>query len=161
MIEVVEKYIKEKHKNQKRKNGIPYYTHPIAVKDIIREKGFDENYQVVALLHDVLEDTDGTKEEILKMTSNEILQAVILLTKEENYNMDDYVSRIKNNNLALNVKLADRLHNLMESIYVDKSFRHKYIKETEKYYIELSKDTVFEHDIFNILHLVKDFDIKK
>lgn len=160
MIEEVEKYVKEKHKNQERKNGTPYYIHPFSVRDIIKQKGYNENYQLVALLHDILEDTDGTKEEILNLTNDKVLEAVILLTKEKNYNTDDYINRIKNNSLALPVKLADRLHNLVELMYTDLNFRNKYIKETEEYYISLATGTVFEHDILNALNLLKEFDKK-
>ncbi len=157
MIEEVEKYVKEKHKNQKRKNGTPYYIHPFCVRDILKQKGYDENHQLVALLHDILEDTDGTKEEILKLTNNDVLNAVLLLTKEKNYNNLEYISRIKKNSLALNVKLADRLHNIVECIYTDLKFKNKYIKETEEYYIELARKTAFEEDIINALNLLKDF----
>ena len=160
MIEEVENYIQEKHKGQARKNGIPYYIHPFEIRDIIKGKGFDEKYQIVALLHDILEDTSGTKEEILNITNKEILSAVILLTKEKNYNMDNYIEGIKNNDLALNVKLADRLHNLLESIYTSRSFRKEYIQETKKYYVDLAKNTVFEYDILRILDFVQNFDIK-
>ncbi len=157
MFEIL-KYIENKYKGQTRKNGAPSITHSISVKDVIKQKGYPVDYQYVALLHDILEDTDGTEQEILSLTNDKVLEAVILLTKEKNYNMDDYVKRIKNNDLALPVKLADRFHNLLDSIYTDKRFRHKYIEETEKYYIPLSKNTIFEQDILNALKVVKDFD---
>ncbi len=89
------KYIKEKHKGQKRKQGTPYYLHPVEVSIMLKEKGFPIEYQIVGLFHDLLEDTDTSYDEILKLTNSEIANAVKLLTKEEGYNMSEYISRIK------------------------------------------------------------------
>ena len=58
-------FAKEKHKGQKRIGGDDYITHPIAVSEIVKNQGFDENYQIAALFHDLLEDTDATEEEII------------------------------------------------------------------------------------------------
>ena len=76
-------FAKEKHKGQKRIGGDDYITHPIAVAEIVKNEGFDESYQIAALFHDLLEDTDSTEEDILKYGSLEILEAVKLLTKEK------------------------------------------------------------------------------
>ena len=149
-------YIKEKHKGQYRKQGTEYYTHPVAVADILREKGFDEDYQIAGLFHDLLEDTDTTYDELKNISNEEIAKAVVLVTKEENYNMDNYMKRIKNNDMAHMVKLADRLHNLTEAIYADSKFREKYIKETEDHYLDLAKDTIFQNDIDSALNNLKE-----
>ncbi len=61
--------------------------------------------------------------------------------------MKNYISNIEKNELAKMVKLSDRLHNLTEGVYADKNWRLKYIKETKKYFIPLSKNTPFEKDI--------------
>ena len=74
----------EKHQGQKRIGGDDYITHPIAVCEMLREQGFDENYQITALFHDLLEDTDATEEEILQLGNSEILTAVQLLTGMSN-----------------------------------------------------------------------------
>ena len=58
-------FAKAKHKGQKRIGGDDYITHPIAVSEIVKNQGFDEIYQITALFHDLLEDTDATEEEIL------------------------------------------------------------------------------------------------
>ena len=58
-------FAKAKHKGQKRIGGDDYITHPIAVCEIVKSQGLDENYQIAALFHDLLEDTDATEEEIL------------------------------------------------------------------------------------------------
>ena len=112
-------FAKAKHKGQKRIGGDDYITHPIAVSEIVKNQGFDENYQIAALFHDLLEDTDATQEEILRYGNQEILEAVKLLTKEKGYDMAEYVSSIKQNPIAFAVKAADRLHNLQCAIVTD------------------------------------------
>ena len=82
-LQLALEFAKEKHKGQKRIGGDDYITHPIAVCEIVRGQGLDERYQITALFHDLLEDTDATEEDILKYGSPEILKAVKLLTKEK------------------------------------------------------------------------------
>ena len=60
-------YMKQKHEGQLRKQGTPYFMHPLEVSNILKTKGFDENYQIAGLFHDLLEDTDTTYEEILAL----------------------------------------------------------------------------------------------
>ena len=84
-IEILKEYVKIKHEGQKRKQGTPYYLHPFAVADILKEKGFNDDYQAAGLLHDTLEDTNATKEEILKLSNKGVLDTVVLLTKEKGY----------------------------------------------------------------------------
>lgn len=155
-LEKIKEFVKEKHATQKRKHGTPYYTHPFAVAKKLKEKGFDETYQAVGLMHDLLEDTDATESEILELSSPELLKATILLTKLPGYDKTEYIERISKNDIAKNVKLADRIHNLEESVFADNSFRVRYLKETYEWYIPLSKGTVFEKDLENIVKKVED-----
>lgn len=148
------KFIKEKHDGQKRKQGTPYYMHPLAVSNILKENGFSVDYQIAGLFHDLLEDTNVTYEEILEISNPEIAEAVRLVTKEKGYKMSEYINRIKNNNMARIVKLADRIHNLSESHLTSKEFQERYIKETEDWYIDLAKGTVFESELNRILNLL-------
>lgn len=140
-------YIKKKHNGQKRMQGTPYYTHPLQVAKILKDKGFSEDYQIVGLFHDLLEDTDTTYNEILKLSNKTIAYAVKLLTKEDGYIMKEYIERIQNNEIAKMVKLADRLHNISETHLASEEFKQKYIKETVEWYLPLAKDTVFEEDL--------------
>ena len=140
MLKRALEFAKAKHKGQKRIGGDDYITHPIAVLEIVKSQGFDKNYQIAALFHDLLEDTDATEEEILKYGSPEILESVKLLTKKKGYNMAEYISAIKQNPIAFAVKVADRLHNLQCAIITDEEFKRKYILETVDWYLDFSPD---------------------
>lgn len=137
----------EKHKGQTRKGGDEYITHPKAVSEILKDRGYDITYEIAGLFHDLLEDTNATEKEILSFSNEEVLQTVKLLTKYKGYNMSEYIYEIKKNKMAITVKLADRLHNLKCSVHADVKFIKKYIRETEEYYLDLCKDTSFEEDI--------------
>ena len=133
-------FAKAKHKGQKRIGGDDYISHPIAVSEIVKNQGFDESYQITALFHDLLEDTDATEEEIVNYGSQVILEAVKLLTKKKGYNMAEYINAIKQNPIAFAVKAADRLHNLQCAIITDEEFKRKYILETVDWYLDFSVD---------------------
>jgi len=152
-------FMKNKHGKQTRKDGELYCEHPVEVSKILTYKGYvSDNYFLTGLFHDLLEDTDTTEDEILNYGGELVLEAVKLLTKTKNYNMNDYINGIKNNEIAKIVKLADRLHNLQCLIRLDdqfREFREKYIKETEEYYLDLAKGTSFKNDIKNALDELK------
>ena len=151
----LEKFMKLKHGNQKRKQGTPYYLHPLAVAKMLKEKGFSEDYQIAGLFHDLIEDTEVTYEEIKNISNENIVEAVKLLTKTKGYVMSEYIGNIEKNDIAKMVKLADRIHNLSEAIFASKEFQKKYIKETEEWFINLAKNTVFENDLKEVLNKVK------
>lgn len=155
-INYLKEIVKEKHKGQTRKQGTPYYLHPFTVAQILKDKGFNEKYQITGLFHDLLEDTDTTSKFIVDISDLEIANAVELLTKKEGYNMISYINGIKQNEIAKMVKLVDRIHNLSETHYASNQFKEKYIKETEDWYIELSKGTIFERELNFILQQLKD-----
>ena len=139
-LQLALEFAKAKHKGQKRIGGDDYITHPIAVCEIVKSQGLDKNYQITALFHDLLEDTDSTEEEILKYGSPEILDAVKLLTKKKGYDMSEYISAIKCNPIAFAVKAADRLHNLQCAIITSEEFKRKYILETVDWYLDFSPE---------------------
>ena len=129
-------FIKKKHNGQTRIQGTPYYMHPLEVSSILDQKGFPKDYQIAGLFHDLLEDTDTTYEELVKISNKEIANAVKLVTKEKGYVMSEYMNRIKQNDMARMVKLADRLHNLSETHLASLKFKERYIKETEEELIQ-------------------------
>lgn len=97
----------EAHKNQKDLSGKPYILHPLYVSKNVKGK----KAKIVALLHDVLEDSNTEKSYLKKYFTKDICDAVDLLTrKDEDYLY--YVARLKTNKLARQVKLADLKHNM-------------------------------------------------
>lgn len=140
LYEKAYEFAKKKHGTQKRIGGDPYITHPVAVANILKKEGYDIEYLIVALFHDLLEDTDATEDEIRSIAGEEVLQAVKLLTKEKGYDMQTYVTRIRQNPIAYAVKGADRLHNLRTASCTSRHFRQKYITETETWYLSFRPD---------------------
>lgn len=134
------KFATEKHKGQYRVGGAEYITHPIAVAEIVRQRGFGIDTQIAALFHDLLEDTDATEEEVLALSNSEVLKAVKLLTKQTGYVMEEYVSAIRKNEMAFAVKGADRLHNLRCAFACDDDFKRRYILETVDWYLDFSPE---------------------
>lgn len=98
----------EAHKNQVDKSGMPYVFHPFHLAEQMQ----DEVTTVVALLHDVVEDTDCTIADLTDMGfSREVTDALSLLTHDDAVEYMDYVALIKENPVAKAVKLADLKHN--------------------------------------------------
>lgn len=96
------------HKDQTDKSGIPYVFHPFH----LAEQMPDEATTVVALLHDVVEDTPYTLEDLAEMGFPQpVLEALKLLTHDPSVPYLDYVVKLKNNPIARQVKLADLRHN--------------------------------------------------
>jgi (p)ppGpp synthase/HD superfamily hydrolase len=108
MTKIAMKLCFEAHKNQKDKTGLPYVFHPFH----LAEQMSDEATTIVALLHDVVEDSDYTLEDLEKMGFGaEILDALRLLTHLPEVPYMEYVANIKKNPIARTVKLADLAHN--------------------------------------------------
>ena len=97
------------HHGQKDKAGEPYILHPLRL--MFRQNS--EAARIVAMLHDVVEDTAVTMEQLRDAGfSQEILDAVTLLTHDPQYSYEEYVARLKTNPLARSVKLADLEDNM-------------------------------------------------
>ena len=98
----------EAHHGQVDKAGIPYIFHPIH----LAEQMEDEVSVCVALLHDVIEDTEISAEKLRQEGISEIvIHNIILLTKGKEEDYMDYLERIKSSEIAVKVKLADLKHN--------------------------------------------------
>ena len=95
------------HHGQVDYNGIPYIFHPIHLAEAME----DEISCCAALLHDVVEDTDVTMEELAREFPSEVIEVLKLLTHDESVDYFDYVRAIKANPIAKAVKLADIEHN--------------------------------------------------
>ena len=125
-LEVIQRayeYADEKHKNQLRKSGEPYIIHPLAVAEIVAEIGLDTDAITAALLHDCLEDTDASFEEISRMfgeTVANLVEGVTKLTRVQYSTMEEqqmenlrkmFMAMSKDIRVIL-IKIADRLHNM-------------------------------------------------
>jgi len=100
------------HKDVMDKNGVPYVFHPYHVA----EQMDDEISVAVALLHDVVEDTDITFEDLKSMgIPDDVIEPLRLLTHEKGVPYMDYIHPIKSNPIATKVKLADLAHNMDKS----------------------------------------------
>jgi hypothetical protein len=95
------------HSGQKDRGGSDYILHPLAVADMV--EGEDE--KVVALLHDVLEDTEFSESSIRVLFGDTITDAVVAMTKQPGEAYEDFILRAKQNPIARKVKLADLHHN--------------------------------------------------
>ena len=108
-LALAEEIAREAHKGQVDKAGKEYINHPLYVASQMTTK--DE--KIVALLHDVVEDTHVTLEYLRKQGfSSEIVDAVDAITKRDNEDYSEYLHRVKSNSLARKVKLADLFHNM-------------------------------------------------
>lgn len=105
------------HHGQYDINGVPYIFHPYHVAEQMN----DEFTVCAALLHDVVEDTDITIEELEKIFPSEVTKAVKLLTHDKNTDYFAYIDKIKSNPIAKAVKLADIAHNSDISRITDKN----------------------------------------
>ena len=83
MLQKAYEFAKEAHSNQKRASGEPYFIHPCAVADILIDLGLDAATIAAALLHDVIEDTSSTAEDIKREFGDEVLDLVGGVTKLE------------------------------------------------------------------------------
>ena len=99
------------HHGQLDKSGVPYIFHPIH----LAEQMDDEYSCCVALLHDTVEDTDITLEDLKAIFPKEVTDAVALMTHQKGTDYFDYVRTIKGNPIARKVKLADLAHNSDQS----------------------------------------------
>ena len=108
MTKMAMKLCFQAHKEQTDKSGIPYVFHPIH----LAEQMTDEETTIVALLHDVLEDTDCTARDLREMGFSEsVIRAIETMTHPDGMDYMSYVAEIGKNPIARQVKLEDLRHN--------------------------------------------------
>ena len=149
LIEQAIAYANEKHKYQKRKDGSPYIIHPLAVAEIVAEMGLDIDAILGALLHDCIEDTDASHEDIEKLfgkTVAELVEGVTKLTKAnfsttEQAQMENlrkmFMAMSKDIRVVL-IKIADRLHNMRTMQYQSPAKQVSKCRETMDVYAPLA-----------------------
>ncbi len=164
LIKIIEKYMTEEevafvmkayeyakmmHKDQKRKSGEPYIIHPVNVAIILADLDMDVETIIAALLHDVVEDTPATYDDVKNMFSEDIANIVDGVTKLNKLNYksseDFQAENLRKMILAMNndirviiVKLADRLHNLRTLEYMNEEKQKQKAKETIEIYAPLA-----------------------
>ena len=142
-------YANEKHKLQKRKDGSPYIIHPLAVAEIVAELGLDTDAILGALLHDCIEDTDASHDDIAKLfnpTVAELVEGVTKLTRvefttHEQQQMENlrkmFMAMSKDIRVVL-IKIADRLHNMRTMQYQTPQKQISKCRETMDIYAPLA-----------------------
>lgn len=141
------------HKNQTRDDGAPYITHIDGVLDIFQNELKADGLfllNIVTVLHDVIEDSSYTRDDLKSMFTEMIADWVDELSKKNNQATEDYLNGISFLGTA-NIKLADRIHNVrsLKLILNSKPEKvKKYIKETENYYLPFAeKNNLLAYDI--------------
>ena len=142
-------YAREKHKDQKRKDGSPYIIHPLAVAEIVAEMGLDMDAILGALLHDCIEDTDASFDDIANRfgtTTAELVEGVTKLTRAnfsstEEAQMENlrkmFMAMSKDIRVVL-IKIADRLHNMRTMQYQTPAKQISKCRETMDIYAPLA-----------------------
>ena len=138
----------EAHKTQKRRSGEPYIIHPIAVATILaKELEMTDNTVIAAFLHDVVEDTDHTIEEIQELFGEDVAKLVDAVTKRKKANyeyskqVDNYrqiLESVHYDVRALLIKLTDRLHNMRTLDSMSAAKQMKIAGETDYFYAPLA-----------------------
>jgi len=142
-------YAMQKHGMQKRASGDPYISHPLEVAAILTDMHLDESTIAVALLHDTIEDTTATRDEIDRMFGEDIGRLVEGLTKikkldlvsrkaKQAENLRKLLLAISDDVRVLLVKLADRLHNMRTLDHMSSEKRMRISEETMDIYAPLA-----------------------
>ena len=137
------------HGSQRRASGDPYFSHPLEVAGILTKMQLDHYTIITALLHDTVEDTKVTVEDISLMFGKEIASLVDGVTKlnridlvsdnrKQAENFRKLVIAMSDDIRVLLVKLADRLHNMRTIEYLPRIKRHRIAMETRDVYVPLA-----------------------
>ncbi len=149
LIDQAVEYANAKHQYQKRKDGSPYIIHPLAVAEVVAEMGLDADAILGALLHDCIEDTDASHEEIAKLfgeTVAALVEGVTKLTRAnfsstEQAQMENlrkmFMAMSKDIRVVL-IKIADRLHNMRTMQYQSPAKQIIKCRETMDIYAPLA-----------------------
>lgn len=137
------------HEGQKRRSGEPYFTHPLAVATMLADQRLDDASIITALLHDTVEDTDSTNDEVVRLFGSEIARLVEGVTKLTNLQLSSSETRqaedfrkfflaVSEDIRVLLVKLADRLHNMRTIAAMPIEKRRKKARETMEIFAPLA-----------------------
>ncbi len=149
LVERAYKLAEEAHNGQLRKSGQPYIIHPLSVAIILAQMGMDAASIAASLLHDVVEDTDISKDDIVKSFGNEIAELVDGVTKLGKVSLsnkeEQQAENIRKMLIAMSqdirviiIKLADRLHNMRTLQFMREQKRRDIAKETLEIYAPIA-----------------------
>ena len=149
LVEAAYSYAREHHGAQLRRDGTPYITHPIQVAQIVAEMRLDSESILAALLHDCIEDTDSTYEDIAKrfgVTVADIVDGVTKLTRvkystmeeEQMENLRKMLFAMSRDIRVILIKIADRLHNMRTMEYQTPVKQKKKAFETMEIYAPIA-----------------------
>ena len=148
-------FAKQAHEGQKRVLGEDYITHPLDVAEIAKKHGADEATIYACLLHDVVEDTPITLEEITEIFGQEVAFLVEGVTKVENpeftkqENQEKTLEKVskyaKQDKRVLLIKLSDRIHNMMYCEHAELKKTLKRYKKENPLYIHLGRKYKFDN----------------
>lgn len=120
----------KKHEHQTDKSNRPYILHPLHIMETVDS----DDAKIVAILHDIIEDTDVTEKMLLDLGFEaHIVEAISTLTKSHDEDYFEYVKRVAKNPLAKEVKLADLRHNM--DITRLKTLKERDLERNRKYQI--------------------------
>lgn len=142
-------FARDAHRNQKRASGEPYFIHPCAVAEILIDLGLDAETIAAALLHDVIEDTPVTEEDVRREFGENVLTLVSGVTKldkivfksqeeEEAENFRKIFIAMAKDIRVIIIKLADRLHNMRSLNFLSKERQQKMARETLDIYAPIA-----------------------
>ena len=142
-------FARDAHRNQKRASGEPYFIHPCAVAEILIDLGLDAETIAAALLHDVIEDTPVTEEDVRREFGENVLTLVAGVTKldkivfksqeeEEAENFRKIFIAMAKDIRVIIIKLADRLHNMRSLNFLSKERQQKMARETLDIYAPIA-----------------------
>ena len=149
LIDRAVEYARAKHEGQKRKDGSPYIIHPLAVAEIVAETGLDTDAILGAILHDCIEDTDSTYDEIARQfgsTVAALVEGVTKLTRVEYSTLEEqqmenlrkmFMAMSKDIRVIL-IKICDRLHNTRTMEYQTPAKQISKSRETMDIYAPLA-----------------------
>lgn len=117
------------HKGQLRRDScVPYIVHPLRVASQFN----DDIRKTIAILHDVIEDTDVTLEDLWSEYPRSVVGAIDALSRRENETYFEYIKRLKENELAVEIKIADIVDNLSDTLSIHQESMIKRYSEALK-----------------------------
>ena len=169
-------FARDAHEGQKRRSGEPYIIHPVAVAQILAEMGMDADSICAALLHDVVEDTPVTSQQVKAKFGETVEQLVDGVTKigqipytltqeeQQNENIRKMLLAMSRDIRVIIIKLADRVHNMRTLSFMPEEKRRFKAKETLEIYAPIAHRLgirAFKEELEDLSRRVKEFQKQK